>query len=441
MLGAAFALFTMQSFSHYVDETTFRAVKARSTEIWHTARNRLSNRAELADLMELRFAPEAQDRYIRIASGGVTLYESGVPAGTNVGALRAPGSLGQGDRRDVRFGSLIVNRSIYRDQGRTVTIDSGQSEKFAEGVERSLLQSLLFGLPVLLVLAALGGYVLMRRSLRPVEMMIDAAEAITFNNPGRRLPVAGTGDRIEMLALVLNRMLDRLDNAYQFANRFSVDAAHELRTPLAIVRGELELMAGQELPESLREPLVNTLSEVTRLSELVDNLGLLSATESVWGKHEHAEFDLFALAAETMEQMRLLADEKGITLEPLAGSAAIVSGERNRLKQVIVNLLDNAIKYTDPGGRVAVQIVVDGRRARLIVSDTGIGIAPEHHESVFRRFFRVSTDRGETGSGLGLAIARSVCNAHGGSITVDSNPRQGSVFRVDLPLRHHARSV
>jgi signal transduction histidine kinase len=434
LLGTGFAFFTIQSFSHYVRQTTIRDVTARSAEIWHTAKNSLADNASLANLIEQRFAPEAQDRYIRIAQGRHILYESGIPPGTNLAALRVHGPLAQSDGDEFQFGSLIVSRSAFKDGRRTYTIDSGQSEEFAEGVERDLLQSLLFGLPILLVLAALGGYILMRRSLRPVERMIDAAEAITFNNPANRLPVAGTGDRIEMLALALNRMLDRLDNAYQYANRFSVDAAHELRTPLAIIRGELEFMASQQMPLDQREALKNTLSEVTRLSELVENLGLLSDIEGLWGKRARTEFDLYALATETIEQMRLLADEKGITLNPLSGSTAIVSGDRNRLKQVIVNLLDNAIKYTDPGGQVTVEIVVEGHRAGLIISDTGIGIALEHQEGVFRRFFRVSTDRGETGSGLGLAIARSICSAHGGSITVDSTPNQGSSFRVDLPL-------
>lgn len=440
ILGVAFALFTIRSFTHYVRQTTIHDVTARGPEIWQTAKDKLADKAALASLMEQRFAPEAQDRYIRIAEGRDVLYESGIPPGTNIAALRSRDPHMQTGGRELRFGSLILARSSYKEARAVITVDSGQSENFAEGVERSLLQSLLFGLPVLLVLSALGGYVLMRRSLRPVERMIDAAEAITFGNPANRLPLAGTGDRIEMLALALNRMLDRLDNAYQFANRFSVDAAHELRTPLAIIRGELDFMADQEMRQDLRESLKNTLSEVGRLSELVENLGLLSDRESFWSNRAHTEFDLVALAAETIEQMRLLADEKGVTLQPLSGSPVLIGGDRNRLKQVIVNLLDNAIKYTDSGGSVAVDIAVHDRRVKLTISDTGIGIAPEHHESIFRRFFRVSTDRGDTGSGLGLAIARSICNAHGGSITVESSQNHGSIFRVDLPLRHAPQS-
>ena len=264
--------------------------------------------------------------------------------------------------------------------------------------------------------------------------MIDAAEAITFNNPANRLPLAGTGDRIETLGLALNRMLDKLDHAYQYANRFSVDAAHEIRTPLAIVRGELEFIAGRSDTPELRAALKNVLSEVNRLSDMVGNLSMLSRMDSLWGKRAHAEFDLYALALETMDQMRLLAEEKHIALGPIIGGTTMVAGDRNRLKQVVVNLLDNAIKYTPDGGRVAVEVGAHANRAQLVVTDTGIGIAPEDRAKIFDRFYRVSTDRGETGSGLGLSIARSICNAHGGSVEVESTQNAGSTFRVELPL-------
>ncbi len=297
-----------------------------------------------------------------------------------------------------------------------------------------MTQSLVFGLPVLLILAALGGYGLMRRSLGPVERMIDAAEAITFNDPGNRLPLAKTGDRIEMLGSALNRMLDRLDSAYQYANRFSADAAHEIRTPLAIIRGELEFIAAQKHSPELHAALGNILDEANRLSDMVEKLAMLSRMDSLWGKHAHEEFDIAALAGETMDQIRLLAEEKHIVLAPLVGGTTMVWGDRNRLKQVLVNLLDNAIKYTPEGGQVTVEVKAQANRAQLTVADTGIGIAADDREKIFDRFYRVSTDRGETGSGLGLSIAKSICNAHGGTIAVESTPAVGSTFRIELPL-------
>jgi heavy metal sensor kinase len=433
LLGAGFAWFTVLTFEHYTRETIIRETAARSGEIWVTAMDRLDDRAELAQVVEQRFAPEALDRFIRISDSGRILYQSAIPEGADaraLEALKAPSNVVK-----LRLGSLFLNRRVYgTPQGRRILVESGQSDVFAQSVQQSLTQTLVFGLPVLLILAALGGYALMHRSLRPVERMIDAAEAITFNDPGNRLPLARTGDRIEMLGLALNRMLDRLDSAYQYANRFSADAAHEIHTPLAIIRGELEFLAAKKHSPELQAAIGNILDEVNRLSDMVEKLAMLSRMDSLWGKHAHAEFDLAALAAETMDQMRLLADEKRITLAPLMGGPAVVAGDRNRLKQVLVNLLDNAIKYTPEGGRVAVEVKSQANRVLLSVSDTGIGVAPEHREKIFDRFYRVSTDRGDTGSGLGLAIAKSICNAHGGSISVDSVRGGGSVFRIELPV-------
>jgi signal transduction histidine kinase len=156
--------------------------------------------------------------------------------------------------------------------------------------------------------------------------------------------------------------------------------------------------------------------------------------DSVWGKKEHASVDLTQLTTDTIEQMHLLAEEKGLALQVHTSSPAFVSGDSNRLKQVLVNLLDNAIKYTPSGGTVEVSVQPVGGMVQLSVRDNGIGIPAEHHEDIFRRFFRMSTDRGQTGAGLGLSIARSICQAHGGSLNVSSTSGEGSEFRMELPL-------
>jgi signal transduction histidine kinase len=268
-----------------------------------------------------------------------------------------------------------------------------------------------------------------------VEVMINAAETYTFNDPHKRLPTLHTEPRIEALGLALNRMLDRLDNAYSHASRFSADAAHELRTPLTIIRGELELVAsGEKLPADIDNAISNALEEMTRLSGIVDSLITLSRMESLWGKKAHGPVDLRALAEETIEQMNLLAEEKRINLKRPSGAAVVVAGDRDRLKQILVNLIDNAIKYTPDGGRVAVETGIDGDMGFITVEDSGIGIDPTHHDRVFDRFYRVTPDRGDMGAGLGLAIVKSICNAHGGSVTLRSAPEIGSCFRVEIPL-------
>jgi signal transduction histidine kinase len=173
---------------------------------------------------------------------------------------------------------------------------------------------------------------------------------------------------------------------------------------------------------------------MTRLSGIVDSLITLSRMESLWGKQAHGPIDLSALANETIEQMNLMAEERQIRLNRTSGAPAIVVGDRDRLKQVLVNLIDNAIKYTPDGGRIAVETGIDGDMGFVTVQDTGIGIDPSHHERIFERFYRVTPDRGDIGAGLGLAIVRSICNAHGGSVTLRSAPEIGSCFRVEIPL-------
>ncbi|HEX4270496.1 MAG TPA: ATP-binding protein [Rhizomicrobium sp.] len=436
LLGGAFLLFTVFSFRIYIRQSVVSSLAVRTQEIWNLSEGVLHDRARLAELIERRFAPEAQDRFIRIRADGGVVYQSGEPAGHIFSVGDVPLQYVGDASRDVTIGDLLLYTRKFREaSGHSVTVESGQSYSFARTLQNRLATSLLIGLPVMLLLAAVAGYILMRRALTPVEGMINAAETYTFNNPHNRLPLAGTEPRIEALGLALNRMLDRLDNAYSHVSRFSADAAHELRTPITIIRGELELVVAQAKPSSdVDRAIGNALEEMTRLSGMVDSLITLSRMESMWGKMTHSSVDLLALAAETIDQMNLLAEEKHITLEKPSGSSVLVAGDRDRLKQVLVNLLDNAIKYTPVGGQVTVHVGAAGDLGFFEVEDSGIGIDPLNHERVFDRFYRVSADRGETGAGLGLAIVKSICQAHGGTVFVRSASEIGSIFRVELPL-------
>jgi signal transduction histidine kinase len=438
LLGAGFLAFTVFSFRYYARESLNSTLGTRAQEIRQVSEGLLEQPARLRQIIERRFSPESEGRFIRISAQGRTLYLSPIPINRvfdpkSVPVLPMPPA----GTRSLRTweGLALVSREFPNDRYGSIRIDTGQSYQFAETVEHKLATSLFVALPVLLLAAALAGYFLMRRALTPVETMINAAETYSFNDPHKRLPAIGAEPRIEALGQALNRMLDRLDNAYSHVSRFSADAAHELRTPLTIVRGELELVAsGEKNPEDIDRAISNALEEMTRLSALVDNLITLSRMESMWGKRAHAAIDLEALARETMDQMSLLAVEKQIALSRPDGPTVLVAGDRERLKQVLVNLLDNAIKYTPKGGEVSVRVGVEGENGFFTVEDTGIGIDPDHQERVFDRFYRISPDRGEIGAGLGLAIVKSICHAHGGAVTLRSVPKFGSCFKVEIPL-------
>jgi signal transduction histidine kinase len=434
LLGGAFLAFTILSFDHYTRETVATTLANRASELWNTSQNSIDRPARLADIIHRRFSPELLNRFVRVRNGDRIIYQSGRPESGEFDPVRMPMYSPARNARNV--GELLLYTTAFKDQhGATFVVDTGQPDLFAHTVRAQLATSLFIGLPVLLLAAALAGYLLMRRALTPVEAMINAAENYTFNDPHNRLPLIGTEPRIEALGLALNRMLDRLDNAYSHISRFSADAAHELRTPLTIIRGELELVAvNARASADVDQAVANALEEMTRLSGIVDSLITLSRMESLWGKRVHAPVDMTALAVETIEQINLLAEEKQIALMRPTGAAVLVAGDRERLKQVLVNLIDNAIKYTPRGGRVTVDVGMAGENGFISVEDNGIGIDPNHLDRVFDRFYRVTPDRGEHGAGLGLAIVKSICHAHGGTVTLRSVPEFGSCFWVEIPL-------
>ena len=330
LLGGAFLLFTVGSFQRYTRETITDSLAARAQELWNISQGLLDQQPRLTEVIARRFAPESQDRFIRIRLGDKLIYRSGDPEGREFSPQYVPLPNSLTAPKAFLTGSLLLYSRTFDDPRiGAVTIDTGQSYEFAQAVQRRLATSLFVGLPLLLVLAALAGYVLMRRALKPVEVMINAAETYTFNDPHKRLPLVGTEPRIEALGLALNRMLDRLDSAYTHVSRFSADAAHELRTPLTIIRGELELVVSEvKLSPDVDRAISNALEEMTRLSGIVDSLITLSRMESLWGKRVHSGIDLLKLAIETIDQISLLAEEKNIVLAKPSGPPVVVAGDR-----------------------------------------------------------------------------------------------------------------
>jgi heavy metal sensor kinase len=383
------------------------------------------------------FAPEATSRFIRVMShDGSVLYESGLPAdGTfnpkNISKTRLEAGI---KRETLPSGVDLAIGTVFTPSG--LIVQSGESLEPAFKELDRLLLSLIAGFMIVAAVALAGGFLLVKRALQPVEEIIESAENITSRNLSGRLPVPSSDDEFKHLSQSLNRMIARLDDAFQLNRRFLADASHELRTPLTILRSELEaVLQRQDLPEDLRETTGTLFEEVERLVLIVETLFALSRFDTGEANKEFARFDLAKLVVSTAEQMELLAEDKHIAVKCEAPSPVFVEGDRARLKQVVVNLLDNAIKYTPDRGAVTLAVREQEGQALLEVSDTGIGIPAEALRHVFERFFRVdqARNRGAGGAGIGLAIVKAICAAHHGSVEARSELEAGSTFTVRLP--------
>jgi signal transduction histidine kinase len=297
---------------------------------------------------------------------------------------------------------------------------------------------------IILIFAAIGGYFLMKRPLRPLVVLTDKAANIGRKRLGERLPVPDTGDELERLTHSLNGMIERLEDALDHNRRFSADASHELRTPLTIMRGELEeILQIQGLPPHVVENLVSILDEIERMSRIVNSLMTISRLDAGGERLAMQAVDLGPLVRTTMEHMRLLAEEKGLALTCKCKDGTSVYADPMRMKQILVNLIDNAIKYSsdvqpEQRGSIGVQVYTTESAAVVEVSDNGIGIGPEALPHVFDRFYRAdsSRSRGAGGVGLGLAIVKAIVTAHDGSVSIKSTPGHGSTVTVELPLLH-----
>jgi heavy metal sensor kinase len=323
--------------------------------------------------------------------------------------------------------------------GRVVRlVQVGMSLEISSNTRRRFLLTMAAVFPIGLLLAGGGGWLLARRALRPVDRMAETARRISAEQLAARLEDRGANDELSRLAQTLNEMLGRLDTSFRQIRQFSADASHELQTPLTILKGEIEVaLRMPRTPEEYQRILKSALEEIDRVARLVEGLLLLARADAGVLRMDLQPVDLAQLVEDVYGQAKVLADRRKITLllgvmEPLS-----IRGDYERLRQVLLNLVDNGIKYTPSGGRVTLSLQRDGEWASLRVTDTGIGLSPGDQEKIFERFYRSAEDRsrGEGGAGLGLCIARSIAEAHGGKIQVESTPGLGSTFTVLLPLQ------
>ena len=311
-----------------------------------------------------------------------------------------------------------------------------------EGVEQTLLLlrlQLLWGVPLALLLAGVGGYFVASRALLPIDRITRTAQVINASDLSRRIDYTGPPDELGRLAAIFDEMLDRLQSSFDRERRFTADAAHELRTPLTALKGRIGVTLSQPRgPAEYSDSLQEMERQVDRLIRLSGDLLFMARLDQGKVQRREDPIALDGLLAAVVDQVRSLAEAKSITLLGSAIQGVTVTGDMDLMIRLFLNLLDNAIKFTPVGGRVSVEAGRSSTEVTIAIRDTGPGIPAEHRARLFERFYRVGGDRsrpdGQGGAGLGLAIAYEIARAHGGTLLVHSTLGQGTAFLLTLPL-------
>ena len=302
----------------------------------------------------------------------------------------------------------------------------------------NVFYNFLFITPLALLISVIGGWFLAHKSLKPVDELTKTAKEITAQNLNRRLPTNRVDDELGRLTEQFNDMISRLQASFTQIQQFSADASHELRTPLTIMRGEIEVaLRNQRLSKDSRELLISINDELIRLSSIVESLMILVKSDTGRLVFNMQPIALDEFIEQLFEETKVLAESKRIKVKLECSQPIRINGDAERLKQLFLNLIDNALKYTPPHGQVTLTLAKKEGDAVLAVKDNGIGIPRKDQAKIFDRFYRV--DRSEDniedvgGSGLGLSIAQWITEAHHGSIEVKSREGKGSMFTVRLP--------
>ena len=352
------------------------------------------------------------------------------PALATAGAQPHYESIVAGGRRwRTLIGTTLVS-------GRSVVMRVARSEERLHEQLSEVLKVLVLGLPLVIALAGLGGYLLARRALAPIDHLAVEARRVTAERLHERVSVPNAHDEIGRLAAVINDAFARLEASFGQLRRFTADASHELRTPLAVIRGIGEAgLVETRTPGEYKEAIGSMLEEIDRLTTLVDTLLRLSHGDAGNVHLSRESLDLGELTREVVASLALLAEERRQRVTVQAAEGVSVGADRLVLREAVTNVIDNAIKYSPVGASIAVSIRDDGDRAVVDVTDQGPGIPVEYRERIFDRFFRLDTARSRDagGTGLGLAIAKWAVEINSGSIRVDAAATGGSVFRISLP--------
>jgi len=407
---------------------------------------RVSGIDYLRDEVQEHYDPETNNLFVRIVqSNGAVIYESGEPHDRSFSPPQLGFLSGLTKTRaevDTTNQRLVFIRPYSLPSGEPYQIQMVASLRPVQTSLEGLRRVDIFLFPFALLISAGGSTVLVSRSLNPIRQVIVTAQKINSGNLRQRLVEASSGDEIQTLTQTLNQMLQRLEASFRQMTQFTADASHELRTPLTVIRGNLELILrnkallnGYARPVEVHETLAQTLEEAERLSKTVGQLMELAQLDSGEIQLEQEVFDFTELVITTVDQMKLLAEDKRIQLEMQPSPLVQVKGDRHRLKQVLLNLIDNAIKYCPENSAVQIRLTHEDSSCVLEVKDNGPGIGKGEIHRLFDRFYRIDKARSREigGSGLGLSICKSICEGHGGRIEAESDLKKGSIFRVTLP--------
>lgn len=300
-----------------------------------------------------------------------------------------------------------------------------------------LKAALFIFLPLSLMLVIAFGIFLTKRVLSPVDDMASAIRQITFKNLHQTIALPKSNDEIKRLAETFNTMLVRLNQAFSSQQQLIQDVSHELKTPLTALKGKQEVALNRRRsPEEYESVLLVNLEEINKMSQLVENLLALAKIEDKDSAFKTESTNLADTIKQILSSMKPLADQKKISLRFLSDGEVFIQADANQVNRAIANIVDNAIKYTPNNGEVNIKLSKDAAFAKIVISDTGIGIGKEELPRIFHRFYRVDKSRSSPGFGLGLSIAKSIVDAHKGRIEVESIPDKRSVFTVFLPLAH-----
>ena len=326
----------------------------------------------------------------------------------------------------------VYTQPVYDNNQLVAIVQVAQSLEEIQDILQRLLITLLISIPLLVTIAGFGGYFLAARALTPIDQITSTARKISAEDLSARLDVPTTNDEVGRLSQTLNDMLARLADSFQRERQFTNDASHELRTPLTAMQAILGMIREKRRTPEEYEQAINDLTEETdRLQTLVENLLRLARGD----KHQANPFedvDLSILLKDVSDSLRPLAEAKQIKLNCNVSENLMILGDSDELIRLFVNLLDNAIKYTERG-RINISASQNGKNILVKIEDTGIGISAEHIPHIFDRFYRVEVSRTLRGAGLGLVIAKEIATAHHGEIGVRSKRGQGSIFMVSLP--------